>query len=72
MKKFLEGVKRFLEHFSLLPKFGEDTVFLMAISVALVLVIDDSARAFALQVKDTSPKVALICLVGMGIVSKTP
>lgn len=66
MKSALTSLHSFLERKRLLPSFDEDTVFLLAVSVIVVMLIDADARAFADEVRAHSGKIALMVLLGAG------
>ncbi|OGZ43680.1 MAG: hypothetical protein A2756_05360 [Candidatus Ryanbacteria bacterium RIFCSPHIGHO2_01_FULL_48_27] len=66
MKQTLLHLRGFLERYRVLPSYGEDTVFLLAVAVLVVLFLNADARAFAEQVRAQSSKIALIMLLGVG------
>lgn len=66
MKALLRRLRDVLARHRILPSYGEDTVFLLAVAVIAVLLIDLEARAFAEQVRAQLSKIALIMLLGIG------
>lgn len=66
MKQMLTNLHGFLGRYRLLPSFDEDTVFLLALVVLVVWLIDADARTFAEQVRAQSSKISLMILLGMG------
>lgn len=65
MKQSLVRFRSVLERYRILPSYGEDTIFLLAVTVLVVLLIDADARSFAEQIKAQSSKVVLIMLLGI-------
>lgn len=66
MRQLLLRVRGTLEKYRFLPSYGEDTVFLLAVAVLVVLLLNADARSFAEQIGVRQPKVALIMLLGIG------
>lgn len=66
MRRLLLQSRNFLEKKRILPSYGEDTVFLLAVAVLVILLLSADARSFAEQIGVRQPKVALIMLLGIG------
>lgn len=66
MKQTLLRFRDVLGRYRILPSYGEDTVFLLAVAVITVLLLDADAREFAEKVRAQSSKATLIMLLGIG------
>jgi hypothetical protein len=64
MRKILKPLRDFLDRKSLLPKFSEDTIFLMLIALGVIYFVDPSAQQEIYADLRYSEKAMLIVIVG--------
>lgn len=65
MKTTLTRLYNFLKEHRLTPSFDDDSIFLLAVAVIVLLIIDADAQAFASKVSAHSSKASLIILLGI-------
>lgn len=65
MKRLLISFQGFLERYRLLPSFGECTIFLMAVSLGVILLVDETARGLALELVSRPRKATIIVALGI-------